>query len=61
MKINYNHMKTVKGLKFEPTYKNSFLAEVDGIMTRVVHKNQLIEAKRASNRPKDNDDLEHLE
>ena len=54
-------MKTVKGLKFEPTYKNSFLAEVDGIMTRVVHKNQLIEAKRASNRPKDNDDLEHLE
>jgi len=59
--VSIDIMKSVKGLEFENTYENSFIAEVDGIKIRVVHKNQLIEAKRASNRPKDKDDLEHLE
>ena len=59
--VSIDIMKSVKGLEFNQTFANSILAEVDGIKTRVVHKNQLIEAKKASNRPKDQDDLEHLE
>jgi hypothetical protein len=58
--VSIDIMKSVKGLEFEQTYANSIIVDVDGIKTRIVHKNQLIESKKASNRSKDKDDLEHL-
>ena len=53
-------MKKVKGLNFAETYSNSIEADIDGVLIRVIHKNQLIQAKKASNRPKDQDDIDHL-
>lgn len=53
-------MIAVKGLDFESCYKNSVIFEDDGLSIRTIHKNNLIEAKKISGRPKDLDDLENL-
>ena len=58
--ISIDLMKKVKGLDFDETYKHSFVTEVQGIQINVIHKNHLIVAKEASNRPKDQDDILHL-
>lgn len=53
-------MVSVKGLDFETSYKNSILKTEGEIEIRTLHLNQLLEAKRHSNRPKDLDDIENL-
>ena len=58
--VSIDIMKNVKGLEFKETYKNSIIVDIDGVSARVIHKNQLTVAKKASNRPKDQDDIEHL-
>ena len=58
--VSIDIMKKVKGLEFDHCYESAVVMEVDGIKTRVIHKNHLIEAKKASDRPKDQDDIEHL-
>lgn len=53
-------MVTVKGLSFEENFTQSVLFEDEDLRIRTLHKNQLIEAKKQSNRPKDIDDINNL-
>lgn len=50
----------VKGLDFEETFKMAEEINVDGAPLRLIHLNHLKQAKKASDRNKDRDDLEHL-
>ncbi len=49
-----------KGLDFEETYRASIESVFEGIKIRVVHLNQLIQAKEASGRYKDLEDVKQL-
>jgi predicted nucleotidyltransferase len=53
-------MTAVKGLAFDHTFRQAVMEHVDGIDVRVIHLNQLIEAKKASGRNKDLNDIENL-
>jgi predicted nucleotidyltransferase len=54
-------MTAVKGLDFTTTYALSTVEHIDSkIEVRVIHLNQLIEAKKAAGRNKDLNDLENL-
>lgn len=53
-------MTAVKGLKFEDCFKKAIVQEINGIQIRFIHLNDLIQAKKASNRSKDWNDIEHL-
>ncbi len=53
-------MTAVKGLDFDTTFAKTKLFEEDGLLIRTIHKNDLIKAKKESNRPKDQDDLENI-
>ena len=53
-------MTSVKGLDFDTSLKKSKIFQDAGLSIRTLHKNDLIAAKTASNRPKDQDDLENL-
>ena len=50
----------VKGLDFEETFKMAKIINVDGAPLRLIHLSHLKQAKKAANRNKDRDDLEHL-
>ncbi len=54
-------MTAVKGLDFDTAYYSSTTEMVDDIPVRVIHLNQLIEAKKAAGRSKDLNDIENLE
>lgn len=54
-------MIRVKGLDFETCFNQSVVFEDDGLKIRVIHKNNLMEAKKASGRSKDLNDLENLQ
>jgi hypothetical protein len=54
-------MVAVKGLDFDECYKNSVFFYEDDLPVRTIHLNNLINAKKASGRPKDMDDLEKLD
>jgi hypothetical protein len=54
-------MIDVKGMNFDDCYKNAVFFEEDGLPIRTIHLNNLINAKKASGRPKDLDDLENLD
>ena len=51
---------SVKGLQFDEAYKNRETHILGGTDVAVLCRSDLILAKRASNRLKDQDDLEHL-
>lgn len=53
-------MISVKGLNFDSAYNQSVFFEEDDLKIRTIHLNNLIEAKKASGRPKDLDDLQNL-
>lgn len=53
-------MLNVKGLDFTITYNNAIIFIDDDLEIRVIHKDDLIKAKKAAGRPKDLDDLENL-
>jgi predicted nucleotidyltransferase len=53
-------MTSVKGVEFIPAFQQSTIEQVDGLPVRVIHLNQLIEAKKAAGRNKDLNDLENL-
>ena len=54
-------MTAVKGLDFVNTYQFSTIERIDNtINVRIIHLNQLIEAKKAAGRNKDLNDLENL-
>ncbi|MDZ7608184.1 MAG: DUF6036 family nucleotidyltransferase [Cyclobacteriaceae bacterium] len=51
----------LKGLVFNEAFGNAEIHEIEGkLKVKVIHLNDLITAKRASNRPKDRDDIQHL-
>jgi len=54
-------MVQLKGLDFKAAYEKVVIFEDDGLAIKTIHKNDLVIAKRASNRPKDQYDLENLE
>lgn len=53
-------MVEVLGMNFDECYKNSVFFEEDGLMIRTIFINDLINAKKASGRAKDINDLENL-
>lgn len=53
-------MVKVKGLDFGACYERSVIFEDEKLKIRVIHKNDLIEAKKNAGRSKDLDDLENL-
>lgn len=53
-------MTNVKGLYFVETFKASKMVEVENLKVRLIHLNQLLQAKKASGRHKDLDDIENL-
>lgn len=50
----------LKGLDFEYAFKNSSIVSIEDFTIRLIHLNDLIEAKKAAGRPRDIDDIEHL-
>ncbi len=54
-------MIKLKGLDFLTCFSNAVIFEDDGLSIRVLHKDNLIEAKKATYRPKDINDLENLQ
>jgi len=54
-------MLDVKGLEFDQCYQKASVYDLDGLPINFLHLNDLIKAKKASGRPKDQDDIEHLE
>ncbi len=53
-------MLKVKGLDFDSCFNRAFLYEDDGLYVKTISYSDLIEAKKATSRPKDLDDLENL-
>lgn len=54
-------MTAVKGLNFDAAYQTSTIEVVDEVPVRIIHLNQLIEAKKAAGRNKDLNDIENLD
>ncbi len=50
----------LKGLSFNDAFNNSTLVQVENIKVRLIQLNDLINAKKASARPRDIDDIDHL-
>lgn len=53
-------MSKLSGLEFSEAYLKSVIFEDDNLSIRTIHKNDLIDAEKASGRPKDINDLENL-
>lgn len=54
-------MVAIKGLDFDAAFSHAVAFDDDGLRIRVIHLDDLIRAKKASNRPKDQDDLLNLQ
>jgi predicted nucleotidyltransferase len=54
-------LTNVKGLDFKEVFANSSLTEFDGVKVRMIDIRDLLITKKASNRPRDLDDINHLE
>jgi hypothetical protein len=59
--VGIDVMTAVKGLNFEEAYKLSIVFDDDNLPIRMIHINHLIEAKKASGRLKDLDDINQLQ
>lgn len=53
-------MTKVKGLEFDECFEQSQIFEDDNLKVRIIHYDDLLKAKKSSNRPKDIDDIENL-
>ena len=59
--VSIDIITQLKGLQFADVWNNVEVKEMEGnIYVKVIHLNDLIKAKKASNRPKDQDDIQHL-
>jgi hypothetical protein len=54
-------MVAIKGLDFDAAFQHAVEFDDEDLRIRVVHLDDLLRAKRAANRPKDQDDLQHLQ
>jgi hypothetical protein len=59
--VSIDIITQLKGCIFENVYQNSSIVEVDNLLVRLIHINDLLQAKKSANRPKDNDDIQHLQ
>jgi predicted nucleotidyltransferase len=59
--ISIDIMTKLKGLTFDECVEQAFKETIDGLIINVISIEDLIAAKKASNRAKDQDDIEHLE
>jgi len=59
--VQIDLMTVVKGLDFETAHNHAVWFDADGIKIKTIHINELRRAKKASNRPKDIDDLNNLQ
>lgn len=53
-------LTAVKGLNFDEAHENSRLVSFSGVDVRMIDLRDLINAKKAANRPKDVDDIDHI-
>ena len=53
-------MTAVKGLDFKNTYENATIEQINDTPVRIIHLQNLIEAKKAAGRSKDLNDIENL-
>lgn len=51
----------LKGMNFEKCFKNAVQNDFEGVKIRYLNYNDLIDAKRASGRPKDINDIDNLQ
>jgi predicted nucleotidyltransferase len=51
---------SIKGLEFEVAFEQAKDIEVEDLLIRLIHYNDLIKAKQAAGRPRDIDDIDHL-
>ncbi|MEM8525841.1 MAG: nucleotidyltransferase [Bacteroidota bacterium] len=58
--VRIDLMTHAKGLDFEVAYSNSSIVEIEGLSVRLIDFDDLIKLKSASNRAKDQNDIEHL-
>ena len=58
--ISIEILNAVKGLDFEKAYANAISKEIDSTPVRFLSRSDLIDAKRAANRPRDINDIENL-
>ncbi len=59
--ISIDILTKVKGLDFEESHAHSTIVNVDDLEVRLIDFRDLIQAKKASGRSKDFDDIENLE
>lgn len=50
----------IKGLDFETAFEHASDVDVEGLTIRLIHYNDLLIAKRAAGRPRDQNDLDNL-
>ncbi|QKZ12861.1 nucleotidyltransferase [Spirosoma sp. KUDC1026] len=50
----------IKGLEFKAAFEQAKDIEVEGLVIRLIHYNDLIKAKKAAGRPRDINDIDHL-
>jgi len=58
--VSIEILTQVKGLSFEETHNSAFDYSDDELIVKVIHINHLIEAKKASGRPQDLNDIQKL-
>ncbi|NVO31306.1 hypothetical protein [Hymenobacter lapidiphilus] len=51
----------LKGLAFDDAYATAIVKEVEDVTVRLIQYQQLLEAKKAAGRPRDQNDIENLE
>ena len=58
--VSIDLMTAVKGLEFDEVFKNAEWKKIDDLQVCTISLPDLLKAKKASNRPKDIDDITHL-
>ncbi len=58
--VSIDIMTKAKDLDFEDAFENAIIHEVDNLSIKVIHIDDLIQLKKAVNRPKDINDIQHL-
>lgn len=51
---------SIKGLKFDEAYEHAKEIDVEGLLIRLIHYDDLLKAKEAAGRPRDLNDIEQL-
>src|SRR5664279_4153046 len=58
--VSIDILTKLKGVEFDDAFVRALQFDEDGLIVRFIHLNKLIEAKKASGRHKDLDDIEKL-